>query len=447
MFIILLLFFSLATSASAYFKSKIRHDNIKQINSDKSIINDEKSCQDSDIYSIKNKNYNKNIPFKKRKFFENYDLSINKKTKNNDINKIIEKKILENEIKLCNNIQNSVNNNKFNLNKELNHHRYFLMLLDFNDNILNTTINNYNFNCNLKHKENSKSIVFENLEICSKEINYNIYSLINSSTFLNIFEILQNDLINILNGYEYLKMNNNDFENLVYKIKKNISYKDKIPIFCEILKEIINIDLTNNYTMKPTKKILMNSILSTKYKERSSSAKKFNNKIQKKLFLLKSNININFELKEIFKYSLDMINKTADKILQTFYLYGLQNLFTCDLKKSLPHFCSVIICLYAYNHEKEYFDLDWHKKLFVWLSVSQRELRHPIYLERLFKQILKNDMYVFFRLYITMNSYDISFALEQYTKLKNNDNHFLLINNLIVLLNIVKSKIYGVTNY
>ena len=51
-------------------------------------------------------------------------------------------------------------------------------------------------------------------------------------------------------------------------------------------------------------------------------------------------------------------------------------------------------------------------------------------------------MYAFFKLYLTMNSDNIKFTLSDYENLKETDKQFLLLNNLIALLNIVKAVLY-----
>ena len=62
----------------------------------------------------------------------------------------------------------------------------------------------------------------------------------------------------------------------------------------------------------------------------------------------------------------------------------------------------------------------------------------------IFNKIFKNDMYTFFKVYLTMNSDNIFNTLLDYKYLKKNDNQFLLLNNLILLFNIVEAELYGI---
>lgn len=204
----------------------------------------------------------------------------------------------------------------------------------------------------------------------------------------------------------------------------------------------INSDLSLNFVQNQ----FINTTLLTNYKTTSS----FDNiyfKLQSKLKKINSNLNINIKLYEIFRYTIKLFLNTTDQNLQIFFLYGMQNLFICDSYKTMPRFLNVLIFLYTYNNEKKFYDFDWHKKLFSILSISPNSMSQTVFFNKMIKEVFKNDAYAFFRLYLTLNSDNIDFTLYFYNLLKNNEKQFILINNLIVLINIVKFKIYELHNY
>ena len=77
------------------------------------------------------------------------------------------------------------------------------------------------------------------------------------------------------------------------------------------------------------------------------------------------------------------------------------------------------------------------------LSIEKDKLKIPKFKKRIFRDNLDNDKFIFFKLYIIMNSTDIDTSLEYIKILKNNEKQLKLLYNLIILVNVVKSKIYS----
>ena len=81
--------------------------------------------------------------------------------------------------------------------------------------------------------------------------------------------------------------------------------------------------------------------------------------------------------------------------------------------------------------------------IFFMLSISQNYLKHSRYNKKIFKRIFDEDKYVFYKLYLVMNSTDTEISLYYFEILKKNETQFKLFCNLIVIINIIKCKIYG----
>lgn len=435
----ILSFFFYITSTNISTNSEINEKYIKQINTNK------KTLYDSKLHDNNDKQSNKNIPFKKRKFNENFGLVKNEEPKKNINKVIIGKNILENKQLYFKNDLKINMNSTFNINNEINLCRDYLKKNYVNDNNIVLTNIEFNFKSDLNNYKNILEVIFKNLEYCSKEIKGLEY-LMNSKAFFHLFEILQKDFLNTLKGHNYLNIKSKYIINLICYIENNKANFQKIPFFIEILKEIMSFEINSDLSLNFVQNQFINTTLLTNYKTTSS----FDNiyfKLQSKLKKINSNLNINIKLYEIFRYTIKLFLNTTDQNLQIFFLYGMQNLFICDSYKTMPRFLNVLIFLYTYNNEKKFYDFDWHKKLFSILSISPNSMSQTVFFNKMIKEVFKNDAYAFFRLYLTLNSDNIDFTLYFYNLLKNNEKQFILINNLIVLINIVKFKIYELHNY
>ena len=281
------------------------------------------------------------------------------------------------------------------------------------------------------------------VEFCNIQINNNINELIVSNEFIYLFSFLEHDIINALKGLKFFNIGNEDINKIILKLDQWQSYQYKIPIFIKALQELLNLDFKIDSYLNSERCNYFISILYTCHKNVNLSNNGLNKKIQHKLKLLKKNINIHFELNEIFKFLINITNQISEKKIKNYFVYGLQNLFIYDTSTKVPRYFNILILLYTYKNEKQNYDVDWYNKLFYMLSIEKDRVKYHKFKKRIFKDISDSDKFIFFELYIIMNSTDIDLSLEYLRMLKNNEKQLKLLYNLIVLVNVVKSKIYG----
>ena len=281
------------------------------------------------------------------------------------------------------------------------------------------------------------------VEFCNIQINNNINELIVSNEFIYLFSFLEHDIINALKGLKFFNIGNEDINKIILKLDQWQSYQYKIPIFINALQELLNLDFKIDSYLNSERCNYFISILYTCHKNVNLSNNSLNEKIQYKLKLLRKNINIHFELNEMLKYLINTTNKLSDKHIKNYFVYGLQNLFLCDTYTTMPRYFNILILIYIFKNEKQYFNVDWYTKLFYMLSIEKDRVKYHKFKKRIFKDISDTDKFIFFELYIIMNSTDIKKSLEYLRMLKNNEKQLKLLYNLIVLVNVVKSKIYG----
>ncbi|EQB62345.1 hypothetical protein NAPIS_ORF00077 [Vairimorpha apis BRL 01] len=224
---------------------KINDNNLERIN-----INKQVDISEEATYDLNNAKYNF---FKKSEEIENFNLNIN------------DKKIIENpneetlEINLF---------EKENLSKKLSDFNYSN---DINQNAINYYIKNYN---------NIQNV----LELCYRHMKENINELINFNPFIYLFNLLEHDTINVLNGLKFLNEDNEDINNIILKLDQWQPYQYKLPIFLEALKNLIDLDYKIDCFLNPKTCQYIDKILQTKSKK-LSSLRMFRNKINNKFNL------------------------------------------------------------------------------------------------------------------------------------------------------------------
>ena len=87
--------------------------------------------------------------------------------------------------------------------------------------------------------------------------------MIKNVNFIHLYNILQDDLYNIIKGCKYLNVKNKDIKKEIYKIERINSYNIKIPLLIEIQKENIKIDLVNDLLLNELKKQFLDNMLYT----------------------------------------------------------------------------------------------------------------------------------------------------------------------------------------
>ncbi|EQB59979.1 hypothetical protein NAPIS_ORF02456 [Vairimorpha apis BRL 01] len=196
---------------------------------------------DSDNYKIKENNteqlnINQQIDINNKATYDLYNENINVLKKCDEIKKddlnINDKKIVENineeslEITFY---------KKVNLSKKMSD---FNNVNDINQNIVNDYIKNYN---------NLQNII----ELCFNQIKENINEFINYDAFIYLFNLLEHDTINVLNGLKFLEKENDDINNIILKLDQWQSYQYKLPIFIEVLQNLMNLDFKIDCNLNP----------------------------------------------------------------------------------------------------------------------------------------------------------------------------------------------------
>ncbi|EQB62251.1 hypothetical protein NAPIS_ORF00172 [Vairimorpha apis BRL 01] len=164
------------------------------------------------------------------------------------------------------------------------------------------------------------------IELCSILINENINEIKNSDEFVFLFNLLEHDLINILNGLNYLNEENEEISKLVFYLDQWQPYEYKIPLFIKVVQDLKYMNYKINFYLDFKTCQKLNRWLKTRYL-RSKSYKIIESKVNCKLNYLKNIKNENITLDEIFKYMFFNISKITDMNIKFFFIFGLQNLF------------------------------------------------------------------------------------------------------------------------
>lgn len=420
----------------------------------------------------KNKAYNdskdKHLPLKKRRRCEDYYnlMSItneyNKPISN--VNNICNKKnISKKSYKNFNSsntvLKNSIEQNNF---QDINNEKFnSLYLKNYNENYLenkkddfttkvfqNNDVSNTGYILKSSVKASKYETVNKNLLLLYNETN----NLPNSSTFMTLFTILKQDLINILkNSFKYFYKENTIISDLISLLEANDSNNTSVLNFINILNTLLNINIKYDQKLEYDTCKNLDSIIKNKYNNTSSLKKlnlsNFSCKLYKKCISLEKKLEKNNLTDfQMLKYTLHFVNNLIDKNSKQLCIFGLQNFFINDICRYMPRFYYVLIFFYKFVYEKNYYDIDWCAKLFKIISLNPNNFIEFKNLLSLNNSIFeKNDLNIFYMIYITINSKDAFCDLNHYTELQKNKLHLELFNNMIDKLNEVKYRLYGIT--
>ena len=109
----------------------------------------------------------------------------------------------------------------------------------------------------------------------------------------------------------------------------------------------------------------------------------------------------------------------------------------------MPYYFNILIFLYTYKKENQNYDVDWYKKILNMLSFEKDTVKNYNIKNRILKGISDTDKFFYFELYIIMNSTETKKSFNYLKMLKNNEKQLKLLYNLIILVNVIKCKIYG----
>ena len=296
-------------------------------------------------------------------------------------------------------------------------------------------------------------INYKNVQIqnkCSNDENLNfdennLKKLLFLKSFNYVFRIIINDLINTLKiSVNFSILQNEYILPIISKLETNKFDSQKIINFINITNQLLNSNVKikeyDNY-----KHMFINKLLITNYHKNKNKVKKLNSKLQRKSLQL--DLHIKYEhisYDDILNIIIEYINKTSDKMIQNLFLFGFQYLFNSFSKNSISKLCFVLTFLYTFNREKDYYDENWHEKMFLILSKSYFKISYSKCYYRIMDRSYENNLKKFFNLYIAINSRDDNYALQNFNELESNELHLKYTNYLIDLTNKVKCKLFGI---
>ena len=364
----------------------------------------------------------------------------------------------------CNIFYNSAKNFKniddLCANEKLKSHLY---IYDIN-NLFQNGIINKNQNHNVKHMKNdyldlnfdeyyyrlknidSKRIPNNHLEIDLYYLKENKNIFIKSKAFIELFIILEQDLIDVLeNAIKFCYKENNQLQNLLQQFKLSYQYEEKLFNFIKITNILLNTEFINLNYLNQEKLSYMKFILFSSHDKSFSSNNIFcflNYKLKSfKLYLNTEKLTYN----DIFNYNNIILNNITDKNIQLIYIIGLKKLFIEDLKCSLPRFIYVLSFLHIFLYEKKYFTIDWHEKLIKILYSPEKYYKISKIKKNLYNKVFKLiDNKLVYRLYFMINSEKTLNSLDYYNNLQKNKKHLFFINHLIDLIILTKIKLFKI---
>lgn len=270
----------------------------------------------------------------------------------------------------------------------------------------------------------------------------NIEQLSKCYYFINLFDIIENDLKNIIyNSIKYLYCDNEYLKNAKLDLEKNCGLIHKIKRFFKLLNDILNTDLKHIERINSKLTFDFNKILSTKYRKKEYY-KNLNNKIQSKYYLLNKYLEENnLTNYEIFNFTKYIVKMTKDLFVRKSIILGLQNLFLNDYHDSRPRFIKLLLILYTFNNEKNFFKIDWYD--YIYRIISLYKFNSKVDINEYIQKAINNNVNKIHRLYIFLNSYSIEYAFNNYIICEQDEIVLKSINCLIDLLTKVKCKIFG----
>ena len=409
----------------------------------------------------------KHLPLKKRKRFNdynNYEFKFYKKNKilsnaddefnikintsKKQIENLESNEIIPNNRNLLNNVR-QINNGKCNnevknddikytkkeINELNNEDLSKTKSLQDNDVTITDIVYNNKITTNLNYSLNDIIL----------HINSEVRSLSSSNTFMVLFKIMEQDLINILkNAYQYFYKENKGISDLIHLLEKNNDNERKILNFVNVIKILLNSHFEYNQIIDSDIGYFLNSILKTSYLK-TSKYKDISNKFTTKCNSLKYYIeNKTLTNLDVLKYTIYTVNNLTDENFKQLCLFGIQNFLIINFK-NVPKFYYILILLYTYINENKYYDIDWDVKLFKILAIKPFYFRIYNNLITALNFIFNNkNEFLFYRIYFAINSKDAYGNLHHYTELQKNKSHFNLLNNLLDILNEVKYKLYKI---
>ena len=271
-----------------------------------------------------------------------------------------------------------------------------------------------------------------------------IKKLVCLKSFKNLYEIIENDFINILIITKIFSIFKNEYISpIISKFEDMLLDEQKIFYFINIANEILNKEISC-LTYNEKIHIFINNILFTNYYENENIKmiyyKLYNKSHQLNLYI--KNKNITYD--DVLTLTIDYINKTEDKIIQYLLLFGFQSLFDNFSKNKIPKIHHILIILYAFHKEKNIYDVNWYDKIYKTLTQSFFKTNFSNFYDEILKKNNQDDFIETFSIYLAMNANIVKYALNNYIELKKEDLYLKIVKYLFYLTNNIKCKLFGI---
>ncbi|EQB60158.1 hypothetical protein NAPIS_ORF02279 [Vairimorpha apis BRL 01] len=178
------------------------------------------------------------------------------------------------------------------------------------------------------------------------------------------------------------------------------------------------------------------------------SVKSLKYKLISKRNLLKNQINDNnITYKDIFEYIIENIKFITDGDIRTMYISGLRSIFINELKNAYPKLLNILIVLFAFNNEKEHYNINWKEKFYKHYQIQFNVLNKLKCFDKDFIDFsIDHFAFIDYKLYIAMNSPTIKYDLYYYKEIQKNLSQIKLIHYLIDKVNETKCKLFNIEN-
>lgn len=298
------------------------------------------------------------------------------------------------------------------------------------------------------HLQNLCNFKNDSFEIQNTEKkNYIEKSQITYKLFNILLNLLINDLVCVYKNaikYNYIQINN--FKENIEQFQMPEQYTTKIIKLINFSYKILNTNLQNHNKNDKNIEYSIDLLLNSKHKK-ICTVDGYIRQSYKKFFIIQNYFKKKkFSKKELLCYTIKYLNSIDDKNIQQMCVLGLQSFFSKNLNISAPKFFKVLIFLYKFKNEKDFYNIDWYKQLFKLLSVLNCYNLKAIYVIKLFDKFSKNNSFLNYHLYFAINSVNALYNLQLYEDLQIYKKDIELLNFLVDLLTKVKCKLFSI-NY
>ena len=129
------------------------------------------------------------------------------------------------------------------------------------------------------------------------------------------------------------------------------------------------------------------------------------------------------------------------------YISGLRSIFINELKNAYPKLLNILIVLFAFNNEKEHYNINWKENILQMLSIANRSVNTLKCFDKDFIDFsIDHFSLIDYKLFIVMNSSIIKYDVFYYKEIQKNPSQIKLIHYLIDKVNETKCKLFNIEN-